>query len=228
MKAGSLLLALVAVMVAGTVLAAEVTSVNVVGFKRLDLPAGLTLVSAPFVQVGDQVADVTLGGAFGDDTPEGTIIYLYTPGVGYTTYTYVDGMGWVDDFFTPGQETNVLYRGEGFWVRAPSAFTNAVAGEVPSSLNPTNTVVLPSGLQLFSFGFPADTPVDQSGLNPTEGDIIYNYEGGTYTTYTYVDGMGWVDDLFSPVEVVFMMGEAYWYRAVSQITWDQTKPYTDP
>lgn len=228
MKAGSLLLAVVGVMLAvTTVFAAEVKSVNVVGFKRVEMPAGLSLVSSPFVKVGDQAADLSIDEVFGADTPDGTIIYLFEQGVGYKTYTWIAGDSWYDDDFISGQGTNVLARGEGFWVRAPSAFTNAVAGEVPSTLNPTNTVVLSAGLELFSFGFPADTAIGASGLNPSDGDIIYQYAGGAYTSYTYI-APDWLDDSFLPVSVVFTMGESYWYRAVSQITWDQVKPYTEP
>ena len=207
--------------------ATEVYSVNVVGYKTIDFPSGLALVSCPFVKVGDQASDLTIDEMFGTDAPDGTIIYLFT-GTGYKTYTWVEGDSWYDDDFNPNQGTNVLFRGEGFWVRAPSVFSKAVTGEVPGEANPTNSIVLPAGLSLFSFGFPVDVVVGDTGLAPSDGDIIYKFQGGTYATFTYVEGDGWYDDDFNLVDVDLTMGESYWYRAGAQTAWDQVKPYTEP
>ncbi len=213
---------------------AEVRSKNAVGYVKVEIPGErLELVSTPFVNL-DQSAQ-TLDDIFGTDLPDNTVVFVFQQGPGYTPYTYYDGDGWLDDDFLPAGDT-VLERGDAFWVDLPAGSTNQtifVMGEVPGDdLAPTNTVVVPEGLRLFSFAYPAELSINdvRSGVNPLDLDEIHVWdaEGRRYHTFTFYDEDGWLDDDFLPVDIILQPGRGYWYESGSATVWEQVKPYDWP
>lgn len=205
-----------------------VYSVNSVGYMKVMLPAGYSLIGSPFNSVGG--APLTLNGVFGTNVVDSTYVFIYVPGSGYVSYNYVDPTGWQDDNGVPAGDAQIL-RDDGFWVYAPASMTATIAGEVPGSSQGTNTVALVPGYQLLAFAYPATVSAASSGLNPTDSDYIFKWSTNqSYVTYQYVDPTGWQDDNGTPVDVKFGPGDGFWYYSVSSSTntWNQVKPYVWP
>lgn len=193
---------------------------NVVGYIKTEVPAGISLMSVPFETVGGGLH--TLDSVFGDKLADGSEVFLFIPGVGYTTFTYFDGFGWYEGENEAG--TTQLTRGAGFWVRNNSvdAVALVLRGQVPVS---NANVDLPTGVTLVSFGFPVEEGVnDAQGWAPLDGDEIFAFTNGAYVTHTYFDGFGWYEGE-NPSTLTFSPGQAYWYRRNgATVTWTQSLP----
>lgn len=194
----------------------NVYSKNAVGVIRVDIPANAwRLVSSPLVPMGEtnRVSDV-LGT---NDIPNGATV-LFWNGLRYVAETFYAGFGWYPN-------TNTVARGYGFWLRAPSAFSLYLTGEVPSVTN--TTVNLAPGYQLVAFPYPVDVPISNSVLNvvASNGDTILAFTGSNYVATTYYTGFGWF-----PGDFMLRMGQGYWYRAGSATEWNEPKNvhYTYP
>ncbi|MDZ4200210.1 MAG: hypothetical protein U1E27_13105 [Kiritimatiellia bacterium] len=206
--------------------AQDTYSANAVGFIKLELPPGLSLVSTPFVKVGGETP--TIGDVFGTNVPDFSVVHVYHPSTGYRTFSFVFGEWYTGA--TGGQSTNQLDRGSGVWFKNPASSNVVlnVVGEVPGGAAfATEIVELPVGLSLVSFSFPASTPIAASGLVPDNFDVIHSYMPGEgYRSFSYVFGQ-WYEGA-TPVSFSFEPGKAYWYKSVSQKTWTQPKPYVWP
>ena len=120
---GILSVAVCAIVVAQTT--NEVTSVNAVGYVRLNV------VSNQYVQYGMQFDSITnaayfrIADIFGtNNIPNGTLVMVYT-GSGYNTESYVASIKkWQPN-------TNILVRGDAFWVKATATTSLVIMGQVP-------------------------------------------------------------------------------------------------
>lgn len=222
MKTRVLKTALAAAALAGLLVAGAEAS-NVVGYVKISIPGGLSLVAQPFVQVGGSAP--TIGGVFGSALPDGSELFFYVPGTGYTGYVYVEGVGWLDSNFNDANNVT-LARGSGFWVKNNSAqpATLVLHGEVPLADNP---ITFLTGLQLFSYAFPTSLDVQTlTGLTPADGDEIVAFVNGNYITYTYIDGLGWVDANMELASFSLAPGASYWYwRKSGNTNWVQTRNF---
>ncbi len=201
---------------AGAMAQTNVYSKNAVGVIRVDVPANRwTLVS---YQLNPLNTSNRVGEVLGTNgIPDGMVVLLFN-GISYVAEEYIEGDGWV-----PG--TNTLPRGVGFWMRAPSAFSLYLTGEVPSETN--TTVNLPAGYRLVSFPYPVDVPISNSVLNVVaqDGDTILRFTGTGYEAAEYIEGDGWI-----PGNFMLRVGESYWYKSVSSKVWNEPKNvhYTYP
>jgi hypothetical protein len=200
-----------------------------VGVAKLDLPAGLSLIACPFNAVGGNA--LSIDEVFGQSLPDSTLVYVWVPSdsVGsFITYEKVEG-SWYDDNGDPRGSDPIL-RGEGFWVYTSVAVSNVtLAGEVPAAAAGTNRVELVPGMQIVSFGFPQQMTFGDSGLNPTQGDVINKWINGQFVTLEFNDG-AWYDQFGDPVDLQFNPTEGFWYNSFSSTTntWDQKKTYIWP
>jgi hypothetical protein len=206
---------------------AQTYSVNAVGYIKLVLPPGNTLVSTPFVKVGGGVPTIT--DVFGTNVPNGASVLIYkTATKNYDTFNYINGQ-WYKGA-TGGQGTNLLHRGAGFWFRNPttSNLTVNVVGEVPGGDDfQFELVNLPTGLKIVSFSFPTVTAFEDSGLTANSGDSVMEWVGNGYRTYNYINGKWYVGATVTPL--VFQPGKSYWYRnASTPKDWSQPKLYNWP
>jgi hypothetical protein len=220
---GMLALSLVATTLAQTT--TNVYSKNAVGYVNMNLPTGFTLISA---QLSSSTGSLTLDQVFGTTLPDSSVVFVFTPPSGpYKGYYYYDGMGWVDDAFAPAG-TTALERTKGFWVNVASTTNVAVVGEVPSAS--TTSVAVTSGFALFAYPYPTPMALTNSTFNSSahDSDIIYAWNGASYAQYQYFDGMGWVDDSFSPATLVLQTGKGYWYYSDANRNVDVSKPYLWP
>ena len=199
-----------------------VYSANIVGFIKVDVPAGLSLVSSPFKT--SEGKDPTINDVFGAGTPQGTELLIYSA-KGYATYTYyADAAAWFDE--KDNEANPALPLGTGFWVRAFEPFTFYLKGDVPTAA--TTPVTIVSGLQLISHAYPTDRNIKDMNITPAQGDEIYCWSGTGYSIYTYYkDTDAWYDTDDNPVTLTLKAGQAYWYlsRNKSSYTWDQPRPY---
>jgi hypothetical protein len=236
-----------AALLAGTIAwGANVYSVNAVGYVKQDLPEGFTMVAPPFSAIGGE--SITLGQMFGASVPGGTVVFVYVPGPGggYVSYIYYSSVGhWI---FDDGSEEGVisdgekLTRGEGFWVQVPSGQTLSMvaSGEVPGASDGTNKIDIVQGFQILAPAYPANLMVSSNGvpmggLTPNGGDTIFQWNSGTWNSYTYYSGAGlWAmevgEEEYVYPTLVLSPGSAFWYlsQASQTNTWNQTKPYAWP
>ena len=200
-------------------------SANILGYTKKSLPAnGLIMVSNPFVNSDKN--DMTINEIFGTSLPDGTTLYIYDNG--YSSYSYIDGIGWVDDYFGDAGSV-VITRGQGLWIKnyVASPVTVLLSGNVPDRESQAVTNSLPQGIAMIASAYPAKRSITSLGLNPADGDTIYLYDNG-YSSYSYIDGIGWVDDFFAAADdFEFTVGCGFWYLTSTSRQWVEQKPYSD-
>lgn len=198
-----------------------------VGVIRLDVPAGLSLVSVPMEQ-NDGSAH-TLDSVFGSALPADSQVIMFVPGSGYLTYQYSSRRGWrIGDQSAGSTE---LARGKGFWVRntGSNTVTLYLSGKVPKSQ--VQIGLLGNGnLQLTSFSFPLNLFIqninEQGGLTPASDDEIIVFQGGAFQVHKYsTRAKAWRDSTGGTSQLIIQPGQAIWYRRVGQsTTWTQALP----
>ena len=196
--------------------AAEVVSSNIVGYDKVTLSAGLNLLSAQFVNVGDATA-LSLGTlnqlsgqpSYDEEFNPQTTIRVFT-GDGYDYY------GWTGNLTTenpdmaealaeelelpdPTQLNNKwldssnaiadepLAIGEGFWLYAKNANgTLTTSGEVPADTEISTTLVV--GLNLVAYPWPMDADLANISVS---GQPSYDEEFNPQTTIRVFTGDGY-------------------------------------
>jgi hypothetical protein len=189
---------------------AQVYSVNAVGYVNKTIPAsGFAMISNP-LKAADNTIDKLFAGV-----PDGTTIYKYTPGTGYTIGTF-DTLD--NSFGALGKQT--LEPGQGVFIKNPGAtpLTITFVGEVPQGDVSTAMV---AGLQMVSSKVPqAGTPTELSfptkaaqGL--TAGDQVYKFQTNqTYLIATFDD----LDDNWDKA-FTFDVGEAMFVKLGKPVNW---------
>jgi len=197
----------------------QVLSRNAVGYVRVAAAKGtLSLIAHNFVSIDGST--VTTTNLLADQAPANSVVYGWNrANQAYFSENYIGGFGWF-----PG--TNVLERGNGFWLKIPSgAASNSydiyLMGEVPSETNLDNIV---DGITLSGYPYPVSTLWTNTDLakSAAVGDKLY-YWDGSYKTINYIDGFGWF-----PSDVVIEPGMGFWYLTTNASLWQETKPYTWP
>lgn len=200
----------------------EVSSVNVVGYKKVETTANVyKILGINFEKVDSTAFEFTVSDLFPTNgLPDGAMIYLYN-GLGYAGEAYYDGYGW-------DPNTNKIYRGDAFWFLAPANLTNTFLGEVPASeYAATSDIQLSQGYQFFTYPYPVSIPINDTGLGAVaeDGDVIYAFNGVGYVGYAFYDGFGW-----DPDTLVLELGVGYWYykSGLGSVVWTEAKPYDYP
>jgi hypothetical protein len=190
---------------------AQVYSVNAVGYVNKTIPAnGYAMISNPLTAATNTVDALFAG------VPNGTQVYKYTPGTGYTSGTYDD----LDGSFGAFGSTQVL-PGEGVFVRNGTAnpLTVTFVGEVPQG---TLTIPMVAGFQIVSSKVPqAGTAAElnfpsKAADGLTAGDQVYRFNPTSqgYDTATFDD----LDDNWDK-PVSFDVGEAVFVKLAKPVTW---------
>jgi hypothetical protein len=172
-----------------------------------------------------------------------TYLYYYYDG------NYPDNEGWklLSDFEWEGQiQDPVVPSGSGIWMLStPSALTTniLIAGNVESAGSVTNSIV--EGLNILANPYATAvavndlefTPVGSLDINTCDRLAVWNPTNQTFETYLYYyyDGNypaneGW--KLLSDFEwegsvqnPTIGIGQSFWYRAQSNLTWTATPPF---
>lgn len=231
-------------MLAGSVaMAADpVYSVNTVGYQKVNVNHGFTLFGNSWNSVGgvDSLPVQTLlskaGLVGGNDVTDSDVIYVFDNVAGsYVQYYLYFGDNLWYKLGDNDPTTNVITRGDGFWLKHVGAATNTiVSGEVPTE--GTNIVNFAVGFTMFSAPYTAGMPINGStvwtgtaGNDVTDSDVIYLFDnvGGSYIQYYLYFG----DNLWyklgdnDPTTDSIPMGAAAWYKAKGSASVKVIKPY---
>lgn len=158
----------------------NVYSVNIVGYVNKACPAGLSIIANP-LNSSNNLATIMA-------TPPDFTQVLKWNGFDFDTATFFFG-SWDADF--------VMAPGEGYFVNAPSAFTNTFVG---TALVGSQTNNLVAGLNMKASKIPVGGDGDSlalpSALANFDQVLLYSNGLGDYVTYTYFFG-SW--DIGAPV-----------------------------
>jgi hypothetical protein len=218
-------LLLTAVFAAGLTVAAQVYSVNVVGYVNVPLNPGFTIIANQLdAGAGLNLVDKLLGPGL----PDGTMVYKLKPDAsGYVIATYyVVG---AESMWDP--EGVGLAPGEAAFIRLPgtASVTVTFVGEVKQGtlVNP-----LPKGFSLRSSIVPqkAALSVDTTmpagtlslGFPAVNNDMVYMWNTTTkkYDIYTfYQEG---ADSMWDPTAPTPEVGQGFFVRKVAAVDWTRT------
>lgn len=207
---------------------------DAMGCVRVQVPAeGFALVATPFISRDG--SEQTIEEAFGRGLPGGSKIHVWDPAAeSYMTFTFDSDSGqWVDAGDTPVGDVP-LERALAVWFENPAKdpLELIITGRVPGTDHDTKPVDLPLGLSLIAFSYPVtiNLAVDSLNLTPTDGDVIYFWDGTRYDSVSYLSWAGgWVDSLLQPVATVKAeVGGGFWYKSQDAKTWLQQRTYVWP
>jgi hypothetical protein len=182
---------------------AQVYSVNAVGYVNMSAKAGFNLWTNPLDAGADNTVSKLLAGV-----PDGTVVYTYAPGTGYSVNT-LDLGEWTNPNAT-------LVPGQGFFLRVGAAATVTFVGEVKQG---NLSTPLAQGFNLVGSQVPQAGRIQADlGLTPVDGDLVYKFSADTqgYTIYTYDLGA------WDPSDPSLAVGEAVWVRKGAAGSWNRT------
>lgn len=180
--------------------ASAATSSNIVGYVKLSLNQGFSLVANQLDNgAGNKVVDLVKG-----TLPDGLTVFKFN-GTSYASISFIDGAWEGDDLAMTASP------GEGVFIRNPAAAPLALTfvGEVKVGSSTVNLAgankftiassVVPQSIKLSDAGFPA-----------TEGDTVFRFNGTSYTSDAFLDG-AWEGDSGGSAPTV-NVGEAFFVR----------------
>ncbi len=196
-----------------------VTSVNVVGYYSVTIPAnGIALVTPVLESFGA----ATLQDLVGDQLPVGSQAFIWDRETkGYVT-TGRTRAGW--------GSTKIIMRGDAVWLRAPAgtgAHTITFMGEAPGDYNAagTTTVENISGIDAVGYAYPADiiwTNTALSSAAPVGSQLlVWNITTQGYETYGRTRA-GWS----TPAGYTIKAGQGFWIRSATPVDWTEEVPYS--
>jgi hypothetical protein len=218
-------LLLTAVFAAALTVAAQVYSVNVVGYYNVTLQPGFQIIANQMdAGAGNNVVEKLLGPGL----PDGTMVYKLKPDAsGYLIATYyVVG---AESMWDP--EGIALAPGEAAFLRLPGTapVTVTFVGEVKQGtlVNP-----LPKGFSMKSSIVPqkaalaTDTTMPPGtlslGFPAVTGDMIYmwNVVGKKYDIYTFLQEGA--DSMWDPSAPAPEVGQGFFVRKIAAVDWSRT------
>jgi hypothetical protein len=182
-------------------MAQAVYSVNAVGFVKVTVPAGFSMIANPL-----KAPTNTVGSLFAD-APDGTTVYKYD-GTNYS----VNGK----DFGEFANPTQPLEPGEGAFIQnGGTPFDVIFVGEV---MQGSLSNAIPAGFSIKSSQVPQSAQLDTVlGFPAVDGDLVFRYNNatGAYQTHTYDFG-AWDT---APVPNV---GESFFVSKAAAANWTRT------
>lgn len=159
--------------------AADVVSSNIVGYEKIQLTAGYNMVGVQFKQVGGAALTLATVGAlddsmagFDEDEVFATEMRVWN-GIGYDYFGW-SGTSGTDVYDDPDYDNlwldankmettdDITVAGSGFWIKAGSAGTMTISGEVPEEA--TTTVALASGFNIVANPYPGAVKISDFGV----------------------------------------------------------------
>ena len=205
------LIALAALAACLPTFAGTVESSNTVGYTKVNLQAGYNMIGVQFVDIGGAAKDlatvVTLDSTMAGCDDEGNFA---TTMMVFKNGGYLEDFGWMGtsgtDYFDGEiadnqwlnrdleDAGNTLNRGDAFWVKAGSAGTLTILGEVPSG---TITIPLSAGYNMVANPFPKSVKVSEFGT--LSADMVGCDDEGNFATTMmvfknggYLEDFGWM------------------------------------
>jgi hypothetical protein len=174
-----------------TSMAANVYSVNVVGYVNVNVTSGYNLISNPLDVDGvDNVLTVM------PVVADGTVLLPWlTSGSFDSPIQYIAaGNGWYDTGFNPA--TNNIPPGSSFFIQSPSAGTITFVGTVVQG---TNHQSVTPGYNFLASVPPIASDLDTNGFPAQDGMTYTTFAAGNYSApIQYIAaGLGWYDTGFT-------------------------------
>jgi hypothetical protein len=219
-----LLVMAAAALVAGDRVQAQsetVTSVNVVGYYTVTIPANGAALVTPVLDTFD---GVTVKELLGDQIPGG-VVYIWSR----TNSQYV--IAQYDEFdgnWAGAGASKTLMRGDALWVVPPkdgSPHTVAMMGEVPAD---STSQVLTVGKDAVGYSYPVDIEwtATQLAKDAPYGSILYLWNMNT-STYSIYQKDEFEEAWTTPAGLKIKAGEAFWIVMPTTFAgWTEPKPYT--
>ena len=216
-----LLTALTAVgVLAGVALAEDVTSVNIVGYKKHTFVSGnLYLVASQFQSIDG--SDVNAETLIGDQLPFGSEIFFWNAkkagGPGYESSQRIN----IPGFQVGWGEALKLDGTKGFWVSVggPTGVVHEVAflGEVPQMDGITN--VIAGTITMTAYPYTADVAFTNTQLfaQSEEGDQMFVWDPVTqYSNYEFINIPGFQNGWGPTADALILtQGTGLWYDRAS-------------
>jgi hypothetical protein len=199
-----LITAVAVLAIAGAVMAAE--SQNIVGYAKKALGASNFLMVSP--QFQGSASSTPLGDAFSGMNDQ-SVVFTWNGSV-YTKYTYFAGFGWFNESFQSADAVP-LAAGDGLWLSGASSPVDVLMlGEVPQAASITINLV--AGFNMVANPYPVELTLgDLPDVSLSDQDVIFTWDGSTYTKYTYFAGFGWFNESFQSADgVPVAVGDAFW------------------
>ena len=177
-------------------------SFNAVGYYRLNLCAGYTMIANQLRAPGGNA----LTNIF-KSPPHDTQLFKYTGGMGYDAIQFIEGFGWSGDDTSLG-----LNPGEGAFIYSPGGLTHTFLGDVPLSAS----LPIPTGWSILSSPVPqgapfTDEPPSGLGFPVRDGDQVYQWRcGNGYISNEYVADVGWTGSGDGATPVI-NLGESFFF-----------------
>lgn len=224
----------------------EVTSVNVVGYTKITIPASgaYAMFAMPFDPVSGGITNY-FSDVFGtNQLAQHTLASLADRifrfnGAGYDVfYQKTDGF-----FYSGSTATNpTMLAGEAYWIRQPNAAASPKEITIMGEVVPVATQMVDMVADYQMIGYPYSTQIglNQTGFKDSPGstthetlaslaDRIYIFNGAGYDVYG-LQSDGWHHSTGyatnAPTNIEIPMGGGFWYRAKSGgWTWAETNKY---
>lgn len=183
-------------------MAAGVTSVNVVGYINVDVPAGFSFIANQLVGSSSKLADLI------PNPPDETVIYSWDAGFSPNGFNILGDSTWENGDLT-------LTPGGGALLFAKTPFTVTFVGEVKQG---TLTTSIPTGFSFVSSQVPQAGTVSALGYTPKDGDVLYKWDGG-FSPFTY-NLLG--DETWDPSEPTLDVGASGLLFSTAGGSWTRT------
>lgn len=182
--------------------ASAAVSSNIVGYVKLNLSPGYNLVSNPLDNTnpdGNKISSL-----FGSID---AAVSRWT-GSGFTTSDILAGVGVVSG------EDFVLAPGEAVFINVGTATSVTLVGE---ALIGTQATAVAAGNNFVASKIPLSGTFTELGLIPSDASTVATWTGTGYTTYDYLDGVGYIQP-----EPTVAVGQGLVVNAVQPFTWTKT------
>ena len=181
-------------------------SSNAVAYVNLSLQPGLNLIQNPLdatVAGGNTVSNLLAG------VPDGTTVYKWTPGTGFTVNDYTSLFGWTDPQMSMTPSEGVI-----LYLPGTSVLTPLFVGEVMQGALATPLAI---GFNLVGSRVPqAGTLQTNLRYTPAERDTVYEWDPGYNTPNAFEFGT-WASG-----EPNIAVAEVFWLLKLAAGSWDRT------
>ena len=192
-----------------TLVNAQTTSANIVGYSKITAVGGeLSLVAVNFETGGLTVNDI-----FGSSLPTLSTVYVWDK----SSNTYVSSTKGRAGF----SPDPTIENGDAMWILAAGSDSNEVivSGEVDTSLVRSNTL---DGIDAVGLGYPVAVNFEDTDLATQAPSLstLNIWNGSSYSTYTK-GRAGWGAS-GGQIDV----SEGVWINTPSQVEWTESRPFT--
>jgi hypothetical protein len=197
--------ALSAACIASAMAQGTVYSVNVVGYVKVDLQAGFTMIANPLNAPTNTIA------ALLPDVPDGTVIYKFDSAKQSFSVNAKDFGEW-------SLPNDTLAPGEGAFIKVAAPVTVTFVGEV---MQGSLSTPIPAGFSIKS----SQVPLDQVALSgaggqdfpAVDGDVVYRFNPTTQSYSILSFDFGEWSVVPKPT-----LGESFFVKKAAAATWTRT------